>query len=47
MSRWYTNIKDWYDARYWTKEMVKNAVIKKRITTDEYKIITGDEYVAD
>lgn len=47
MSKWYTKIKDWYDAGYWTKTMVKNAVIKKRITAEEYKTITGDNYVTD
>lgn len=45
MSKWYTKIKDWYDAGYWTKTMVKNAVIKKRITADEYKTIVGEDYV--
>ena len=47
MSKWYPEIKEWYEAGYWTKTMVKNAVIKKRITADEYQTITGDDYVAD
>lgn len=47
MSKWYKKIKEWYEAGYWTKVMVKNAVIKKRITADEYKNITDDDYVAD
>lgn len=47
MSKWYTKIKWWYEAGWWTKKMVKNAVIKKWITAEEYKIITGEDYVAD
>lgn len=47
MSKWYTKIKDWYDAGYWTKTMVKNAVIKEKITADEYKTIVGEDYVTD
>lgn len=47
MSKWYTKIKGWYEAGWWTKKMVKNAVIKKWITAEEYKIITGEDYVAD
>ena len=47
MSEWYTKIKDWYEAGYWTKWMVKNAVVKKKITADEYKAITDEDYVAD
>lgn len=47
MSKWYTKIKDWYDAGYWTKTMVKNAVVKEKITVDEYKDITGEDYVTD
>ena len=46
MSKWYTKIKGWYEAGWWTKVMVKNAVVKAKITADEYKTITGDEYTA-
>ena len=44
MSKWYAKIKGWYDASYWTKCMVKNAVVKEKITADEYKEITGEDY---
>ena len=37
-------IKKWY-PKLWTLEMVKNAVIKGAITTDEFKEITGEDYV--
>lgn len=47
MSKWYAKIKEWYEAGWWTKKMVKNAVIKKWITADEYKTITSEDYVAD
>lgn len=47
MSKWYKKIKEWYEAGYWTTGMVKNAVVKEKITADEYKTITGDEYTAE
>ena len=37
-------IKDWYGHGKWTKAMVRNAVVKGRITKDEYKLITGEDY---
>ena len=37
-------IKKWYESGMWTKKMVRNAVIKGKITEDEYKEITGEEY---
>ena len=47
MSKWYEKIKGWYEAGYWTKLMVKNAVVKEKITGDEYKEITGEDYIID
>lgn len=47
MSKWYKKIKEWYEAGYWTTEMVKNAVVKAKITADEYKTITGEDYTAE
>lgn len=47
MSKWYAKIKGWHEAGWWTKWMVKNAVVKEKITADEYKTITGEDYVAD
>lgn len=47
MSKNFERVKKWYTLGKWPKEAVKNAVIKKWITADEYKNITGDDYVAD
>lgn len=35
-------IKDYYDRKLWTKEMVKNAVKMNKITEEQYKEITGE-----
>ena len=37
-------IKKWY-PKLWTLEMVKNAVEKGVITAEEFKEITGEDYV--
>ena len=47
MSKWGKKIKGWYEAGWWTKCMVKDAVVKEKIAADEYKGITGEDYVAD
>lgn len=46
MSDWYEKIKSYYDKGLWSKAMVKNAVVKGKITAEEYKLITGEDYVA-
>lgn len=38
------NIKAWYKFCLWTKEMVRNAVVKTVLTAAEYQEITGEEY---
>lgn len=40
----YDKIKKFYDLGLWTKEMVKNAVVKGIITEEEYADITGEPY---
>lgn len=40
----YENVKRYYDKGLWTKEMVRNAVVKEWITAEEYKEITGEDY---
>lgn len=45
MSKNYNKVKKYYDKNLWNKEMVKNAVVKKWITPEEYKEITGEDYV--
>ena len=47
MSKWYKKIKEWYEAGYWTVGMVRNAVVKDKITADEFEKITGAAYESD
>lgn len=42
----FEKIKSYFDRRLWTAEMVANAVVKGKITADQYKEITGLDYVA-
>lgn len=35
-------IKKWYEQGLWTEEMVRNAVIKGKLTEDEYREIVGE-----
>lgn len=44
MTNWFAKIKTWYEAGYWNQKMVGDAVKKQKITTEEYKMITGDDY---
>lgn len=37
-------IKSWYKFGLWSKEMVRNAVVKVVLTAAEYQEITGEEY---
>ena len=39
-SAMFNQIKEWYDHGFWTENMVKNAVIKKKITEVEFEEIT-------
>lgn len=39
-------VKKNYDRKLWNKEMVKIAVVKGVITSEQYKEITGEDYVA-
>ena len=41
----FEKIKKWYKQGLWTKTMVANAVKKGVITADQYKLITGEDYV--
>lgn len=40
----YQKIKKYYEAGLWNKEMVANAVVKGKITAEQYKEITGEDY---
>lgn len=42
----YDAIKDWFDLKLWTPTMVAKAVDLEHITSDDYKTITGEDYVA-
>ena len=42
----YEMIKKNYDRGLWNKQMVKVAVTKGVINEEEYKTITGEDYVA-
>lgn len=41
---WFEKIKRYYDSGAWNKTMVRNAVVKGKITQEEYETITGDKY---
>lgn len=40
----FEKIKRYYNEGLWTKEMVRNAVKKNKITPKEYEKITGESY---
>ena len=42
----YDKVKQYYDWGLWTVEMIKNAVVKQKITPEQYKEITGLDYQA-
>lgn len=44
MSPKYNKIKRYYNSGLWSKVMVRNAVVKGRITAAEYEQITGEAY---
>lgn len=43
---WYKLITQFYAASRWTLKQVKRAVELGKITEDQYKEITGEDYVA-
>lgn len=45
MSTMANRIKRFYDKQLWTKQQVHEAVAANAITVEEYKLITGEEYV--
>jgi len=40
----YEKIKEYYDKGLWNKTMVRNAVVKGKITEEQYQAITGEPY---
>ena len=43
-SRMFEKIKSWYESGIWSKEWVRNAVVKGKITAEEYQEITGEPF---
>ncbi|CAF1899136.1 XkdX family protein [Bacillus subtilis] len=46
MSDWYETIKDYYDDKLWTPEMVRDMIPILILTPEEYQEITGFIYPA-
>ena len=46
MSPMFEKIKRYYDKGLWNIQMVRNAVVKRKITAEEFEIITGQPYEA-
>lgn len=44
MSEKYLKVKNYYDSGMWNIKMVRNAVVKKWITEEEFEMITGIGY---
>ena len=44
MSKMYDKIKSYYDSGLWSEIRVRNMVVKKIITKEEYASIVGKEY---
>ena len=40
----FDKVKKYYDSGMWTKAMVRNAVVKGKITETEYEEIVGEAY---
>lgn len=40
----FNKVKSFYDNGFWTKAMVRNAVVKGWITAKEFEEITGEIY---
>lgn len=47
MSKKFKTVKNFYDRGLWSIARVRNAVEKNWITEDEFKEITGEDYIAE
>ena len=45
MSEFAQKVKGYYERGLWNEARVKNAVVKGAITADEFKAITGKDYL--
>lgn len=43
---WFKKVKRYYNSGYYAKEQVKIFVVSGKITEEEYKEITGEDYIA-
>lgn len=43
-SKYFDSINKWYHEGRWTLKMVRDAVEKGKITKEEFKEITGENY---
>lgn len=43
---WFNSVKRYYDLGVYDKADVATFVVKGRITADEYKLITGEDFAA-
>lgn len=44
MSSKFHKVKEYYDKGLWNIQRVRNAVVKKWITAEEFEEITGESY---
>ena len=42
-----SKVKRWHKMKLWTKEMIADAVKSGDLTKEQYKEITGEEYIAE
>lgn len=45
MMEWFEKIKLYYETGLWDINRVKDAVVKGKITAEQYEEITGEEYI--
>ena len=45
--KWVEKVQRFYDRGLWNKKMVADAVVKGKITPEEFEQITGDKYSAE
>lgn len=44
---WFDKLNKYFESGLWSEEMIANAVVKGKITEDEYQQITGVTYVGE
>jgi len=46
-SKMFEKIRSWYESGAWPLEWVRNAVVKGKITAEEFEEIAGEAYAGD